>query len=110
MMGGHWFILQSVAWAKMVMDYSRQTSVQQALSETFDGEHPCDLCKKISRARDDSGKSATIAVFPHKDLSFVADKVARVVPPNGSEFHYPDLPSGGWSSPVADLPTPIPIS
>ena len=110
MMGGHWVILQTVAWTKMVMDYSRQTSVQQALRETFDGEHPCDMCKKISRARNEPNKSVTAVAFPHKDLSFVTARVLQVTPPKGSEFEYPPFPWDAWSGPVVDLPTPIPIS
>lgn len=50
--GGHWAVLQSVAWAGMVADYSRETgSVVTALGQTFDGEHPCDLCRQIASAR-----------------------------------------------------------
>ena len=54
MTGGHWLILQSVVWTKMIIDYSRSTSLWTALDRTFDGRHPCDLCKTIQRAKQSS--------------------------------------------------------
>ena len=49
--GGHWAALQTVAWSRMLIDYSRTTGLATALSDTFDGEHPCPMCKKIASAR-----------------------------------------------------------
>ena len=54
MTGGHWLILQSVAWTKMIIDYSRSSSVRTAIKQTFDGRHPCDMCKMIQRAKQSS--------------------------------------------------------
>jgi hypothetical protein len=47
MLGGHWLALQSVAWGRMIADFSRQDSFGTALSKTFSGKHPCALCLKI---------------------------------------------------------------
>ncbi|NDE85322.1 MAG: hypothetical protein EB056_04760 [Verrucomicrobia bacterium] len=110
MMGGHWVVLQTVAWTKMVMDYSKQSSVQQALSETFDGEHPCELCKQISRARTGPNKALGVVVFSPKEFSFVVGGFLRVMPPDAAGFRYPLLTMIRFSGPVADLPTPVPIS
>lgn len=50
--GGHWAVLQSVAWAQMLTDYARASgSVVTAVEQTFDGEHPCDLCRRIASGR-----------------------------------------------------------
>ncbi len=47
--GGHWAVLQSVAWAQMLVDYTHGTgSLRQGIVKTFDGAHPCELCQKIS--------------------------------------------------------------
>ena len=44
--GLHTVIIQSAAWAGMLVSYSLEKgSVAQAVSETFDGAHPCPLCK-----------------------------------------------------------------
>jgi len=50
-LGGHWMALQSVAWLTMVIDYSKQTTLGDALEKTFDGAHPCALCKTEQRAK-----------------------------------------------------------
>jgi len=47
-------ILQSVAWARMLVDYSRSFGVQTAIEQTFDGQHPCEMCKMIQKARQSS--------------------------------------------------------
>jgi len=48
-LGGHWLVLQSVAWACMIHDFSKQGSLRNAIVKTFDGRHPCGLCLTIQR-------------------------------------------------------------
>jgi hypothetical protein len=50
-LGLHWALLQTVAWTGMIVSYSRQASFTQAVSKTFDGKHPCCLCKAIQKSR-----------------------------------------------------------
>jgi hypothetical protein len=47
LVGGHWGMLQVMAWTGMVISYSRDASFAEALSMTFDGEHPCAFCHEI---------------------------------------------------------------
>jgi len=47
-MGGHWLALQGIAWVTMLADNSRQNSLVDAVSKTFDGQHPCPLCKAVA--------------------------------------------------------------
>jgi hypothetical protein len=49
--GLHWIALQSVAWGKMIVTYSQSCLLSEAVTKTFDGKHPCDLCKHISGAQ-----------------------------------------------------------
>jgi hypothetical protein len=49
--GGHWAVLQSVAWATMIIDYAKAEPLAEALSMTFDGAHPCGMCKEISKSK-----------------------------------------------------------
>ncbi|MCL4785682.1 MAG: hypothetical protein KJ070_02650 [Verrucomicrobia bacterium] len=51
MLGGHWLALQSVAWARMLAEFSRTDSFTQAVGKTFDGKHPCKLCLSIREGR-----------------------------------------------------------
>jgi hypothetical protein len=49
--GAHWGALQSVAWTRMLAENLRTTSFVDAVSRTFDGQHPCSLCKVIASAK-----------------------------------------------------------
>ena len=51
MLGGHWLALQSVAWARMLAEFSRTDSFTEAVGKTFDGKHPCKMCLGIREAR-----------------------------------------------------------
>jgi hypothetical protein len=48
--GLHWAFLQSVAWVGMVISYSENATLTEALVKTFDGRHPCSLCKRIAQS------------------------------------------------------------
>jgi hypothetical protein len=50
-LGGHWVALQSLAWVRMIVQYSQQGSFTSALAKTFDGRHPCNLCVTIQQGR-----------------------------------------------------------
>ena len=52
-----WLVLQSVAWAGMIVSYSQKAPLKTALAETFDGEHPCPLCKAIAAGKKSERKS-----------------------------------------------------
>ena len=44
-------MLQLYAWANMLVTYSQETSISEAVVDTFSGEKPCHLCEKISEAK-----------------------------------------------------------
>jgi hypothetical protein len=49
--GLHWGFLQSVAWVGMVVSYSQDATIGEALGKTFNGKHPCPLCKAIAKGK-----------------------------------------------------------
>lgn len=55
--GSHWAMLQSVAWAAMLAENARTDSFQTALVKTFDGRHPCALCRQIAQGRQSEKKT-----------------------------------------------------
>ena len=55
-LGAHWAVLQTVAWTGMIVSYSRDASFTEALSKTFDGQHPCCMCKMIQKGRAEETK------------------------------------------------------
>jgi hypothetical protein len=55
--GAHWAALQSVAWTTMLAENLQSASVSQALEKTFDGRHPCPLCKAVAAGKAAEQKS-----------------------------------------------------
>ncbi len=50
--GLHWAVLQSAAWVGMAVAYSvEKGSLSEGLSDTFDGDHPCPLCKAVKQGQ-----------------------------------------------------------
>jgi hypothetical protein len=52
--GGHWCVLQSIAWVNMVQDFSESVSTWQAVKMAVSGQYPCSLCKKITTEKQKS--------------------------------------------------------
>ena len=76
--GLHWALCQAFAWANMVATYSRDTSLTAAIVKTFDGRHPCPLCKQISKSKQAEKKTdSTLDLkkqeFPYAAAFFVFD-------------------------------------
>ncbi len=55
--GLHWATLQTVAWGAMLAKNLRQQSLTEAVSQTFDGQHPCCLCKVIAAGKKSEQKT-----------------------------------------------------
>ena len=55
--GLHWTFLQMVAWTGMVVTYSQDAPLGEAMAKTFDGKHPCCLCKEIAKAKSSEQKA-----------------------------------------------------
>src|SRR5947199_7590809 len=89
-MGAPWLVLQSVAWANMLVDSSQRYSLQQAIAQTFSGDHPCDLCKRISsRTTNDANQHSQFV--SHPDL--ICATMGLVLVPVKLMFHYPTAPT-----------------
>src|SRR2546423_7998285 len=56
--GAHWIVLQSIAWSGMLVTEAQHSRLAEAVQKTFDGAHPCQLCKGISRAQQNEKKPA----------------------------------------------------
>ena len=47
--GLQWAVVQGAAWVGMIVSYSQEVTIAQSLAMTFDGRHPCKLCKAAQR-------------------------------------------------------------
>ena len=59
-LGGHWALLQTGAWAGMIVQYSQQAGIALGLAKTFDGDHPCPFCRVIKDGRKQEQKKAPL--------------------------------------------------
>jgi len=62
----HWAFLQTVAWMGMVASYSEHAPLWEALAYTFDGKHPCCLCRAIAAGKKSEQKNE----FTSQNLNF----------------------------------------
>lgn len=89
-LGGHWLVLQSIAWGGMLVDYSRSAGLTVAVGRTFDGQHPCGMCASISKTRQTEKKQEALVVMKKLDV-FHQPSAALILPV-----------TGGWQQAVVD--------
>ncbi len=88
LIGGHWAVLQMTAWTGMVIEYSRQDGIVAGLTQTFDGAHPCSMCRGIKEAhRQEQKKTPVLQTELKKD--FLADESRFQVKQTWVELNYP---------------------
>ena len=87
--GLHWAVLQSAAWIGMAVAYSVEKGVIEGLSDTFDGAHPCPLCKAVDEGKQD--KEKTGAKSPIKKLEVLIVRRISIIQPNGVSIQYASL-------------------
>ena len=59
--GLQWGVVQVVGWIGMTWEFSQSETLSDALKMTFDGQHPCELCKLVAQEgplADTDGKQA----------------------------------------------------
>ncbi|RYD38991.1 MAG: hypothetical protein EOP85_16735 [Verrucomicrobiaceae bacterium] len=88
--GGHWGVLQVVAWSRMIVEYSAKEGVLVGTKKTFDGEHPCHMCKSIAKGKTDESKNEKPALPGSQSLemlskAFVPADDSRLAPPGWTE-------------------------
>jgi len=66
--GLHWIALQSLAWTTMVIDYSKRAPLCRAITQTFDGAHPCSLCHAVNSGKNSEKKSDLQSPAPRIDM------------------------------------------
>jgi hypothetical protein len=78
--GLHWIALQSLAWTTMIIDYSQRAPLRQAITQTFDGAHPCSLCHAVNTGKNSEKKSDLQSPAPKIDMICAASAI-RLLPP-----------------------------
>ena len=108
--GGHWAMLQSVAWATMVKDFSKTGSLTEAVGKTFDGKHPCAMCKKLTNARASEERAPVTLKVDKKAEVFVASIRSEVPMPLARPIVYGPAPFIVMPERFFAPPVPVPIA
>ena len=108
--GGHWAMLQGVAWATMVKDFSKTGSLTEAVGKTFDGKHPCAMCKKIASARTSEEKAPVTVKIDKKAEVFVSSSGSELPAPASRSYKHGSVPFVLMPELCFAPPVPVPIA
>jgi hypothetical protein len=103
MTGAHWAALQTVAWTTMLACNLQTQSFAEAMTHTFDGRHPCCLCKAIAAAQKSEQKSAATPPSLKQEYTPLAGTIALFPP---SQFSL--LPEDNFSAASFSSKPPLP--
>jgi len=78
--GLHWVALQSLAWTTMLIDYSKNAPLCQAITQTFDGAHPCSLCHAVNVGKNSEKKPDLQLPTPKIDMICVSRMASLLRP------------------------------
>lgn len=80
--GGQWAILQSIAWIGMTVSYSQNSTLKEALVKTFDGKHPCKICKAVQEGKKSERQNSLLKVEVKLELWAVRSASLLDPPPH----------------------------
>lgn len=109
-MGGPLALLQGIAWANMVHDFSKNGSLCQAVTKTFDGHHLCPLCQKLAKARAAEEKAPVTMKIDKKTDFYLGSLGSSLPEPLASSFIYGPSPFVSMPERIVAPPVPVPIA
>jgi hypothetical protein len=101
--GGHWPLLQSVAWVKMLVSFSQTEGFTAAVAKTFDGKHPCNICSLVERGKQTEREQPARAPTVKIDFFLVASEPFVIQVPSVAQT---DFVAPAWNPPL--FPPAIP--
>lgn len=91
--GGHFAILQGIAWTSMFRDFSRSEFIGTSIDKIVDGKHPCGLCNKIATARQAQSQDSIFLVRTKKFSNFITPLTSVLVAPLSRPLGYAWVPA-----------------
>ncbi|MEO6846897.1 MAG: hypothetical protein ABI254_06535 [Chthoniobacterales bacterium] len=108
--GGHWALFQTIAWARMLHDYSQQSTVVEAVNKTFDGQHPCAMCLQVKEGQAKEEKAPATVKLEKKAEIFAIACTSPLKLPISEKFSYPALAGLVFAAREEAPPQPVPKS
>ncbi|OYW75017.1 MAG: hypothetical protein B7Z37_15235 [Verrucomicrobia bacterium 12-59-8] len=92
-LGLQWALLQGIAWTEMLISFASEGSVIEAVEKTFDGQHACELCKKVKEGTQDSNKrkQSTLEESAGKGMHAVLASPVVLIPPTAKPLSFAPL-------------------
>ncbi len=84
--GGQWYVLQGVAWIKMIHDYSQMVPLSTAVSMTLSGQYPCEICKALAEKK--QSEDAKLCSFEKVDKKFSPPVAVALIRPESVSLQY----------------------
>ncbi len=78
-LGMQWTVLQSLAWTTMLISRAGETSFVEAVRTTFDGQHPCSICRVVQKGKDAEKKQDTGFTLKKIEATLSRETAALVV-------------------------------
>ncbi len=88
-LGGHWALIQSVAWVRMISEFAQRDTLAVAVAKTFSGEHPCKLCRAVSKGVQQEKQQDEVVVVAK--LEAILASAFALPPPRQTTIVYPSL-------------------
>ncbi len=108
--GGHWAVLQSVAWTGMIIEYSKGSTLGAALKKTFGGNAPCEMCKTIDAEKQKESRLPSPLKPDKKAEKFLVSHFVRVKASPSQSFSYAPLVDAHSVSRSEAPPAQVPIA
>jgi len=108
--GGHWGVLQTVAWTGMMIENVQVSPLTVAIRETFSGEKPCHLCHIVQEGREQEQHLPTALAADKKSDKFLKFALCSINPPSPCDFSYPPISDCRPPSRPLDPPFHVPIA
>jgi hypothetical protein len=106
--GGHWGVLQTVAWINMFAQYVQNYPIAESLVKTLDPSKPCSLCVKIREARENEQQSPALVTAAHKIDAVCSKILTHRHCPGGKRFVYFVAPADPWQTRSDQPPHGVP--
>ena len=91
--GAHWALLQTVAWTGMLLSYSREATLAEAVVRTFNGRSPCKLCLEVRDGKKAERQSEFHKLETKTDYWLLSASLLLFPPQVVSLSSFPGLPA-----------------
>ncbi len=108
--GGHWAVLQTVAWTGMMIEYSRESPLTMAIKKTFSGQAPCDMCHSIEAGKQKESRQPLVWKADKKLDKFFPVTALCAPLPAATDFQFPPLTDESGARRASAPPSPVPIA